>query len=104
MGGYLFVEGGKVRVPLLDCEGAEGKAEGDVVEGVGLGGVGDGGVWDRDLDLGSHGGATALMEADLPIRADVEYALLERRSSRCLVFFKVLFRSVVLVLRSTVQC
>jgi len=33
------VKGGEVRVALLLCVGAEGKAEGDVVDGVWFGGV-----------------------------------------------------------------
>lgn len=36
-GGEGGVEGGEVGVAFLDDEGAEGEAEGDIVEGVGFG-------------------------------------------------------------------
>ena len=49
------MEGGEFGEALLEGVGAEGQAEGDVVDGVGLGGVGDyGRVGDRDLDGRGH--------------------------------------------------
>ena len=49
------MEGGEFRVAFLEGEGAEGKAESDVVEGVGFGGGGCLSVGNGDLDLLGHG-------------------------------------------------
>lgn len=48
------MEGGEVRVAFLESEGAEGKAESDVVEGVGFGSGRVLGVGDGDFDLLGH--------------------------------------------------
>ena len=48
------MEGGEVRVAFLEGEGAEGKAESDVVEGEGFRGCGGLGVGDGDVDLMGH--------------------------------------------------
>lgn len=51
------MQGDEIVVPFLDHEGAEGKAESDVVECVRLRIVGrleEGGGGDRDLGWGSH--------------------------------------------------
>lgn len=57
------MEGGEVGVALLECEGAEGEAEGDIVDGVGFGGRGDGGGGNEDFGTGRHcGGYVSSME------------------------------------------
>lgn len=58
MGFESCVEGDEFGVALLHDEGAEGEAEGDVVEGVrgGGGGGGDGSRWDGDFEGGRHVG------------------------------------------------
>lgn len=57
MGFEGCVEGDEFGVALLYDEGAEGEAEGDVVESVGRGGGGggDGGCWDGDFEGRRHG-------------------------------------------------
>ena len=54
MGCQEAVEGGEVGVAFLKGEGAEGKTESDVVDGVGFWGGGCLGVWDGNFDLLGH--------------------------------------------------
>ena len=48
------MEGGKVGVAFLEGEGAEGKTESDVVDGVWFWGGGCLSVWDGNFDLLGH--------------------------------------------------
>ena len=54
MGCQEAVEGGEVRVAFLESEGAEGKAESDVVDCVGFGSGGGLSVGDGDFHLLGH--------------------------------------------------
>ena len=56
------MQGEEVGVAFLEGVGAEGQAEGDVVDGVGGGGAGDGGGGDRDVDVWCHDVAAVEIE------------------------------------------
>lgn len=56
------MESGEIGVAFLYDEGAQGKAEGDVVECVGFGVVGEDGRWDGELEGWGHGCASVVLD------------------------------------------